>query len=74
MELSYQMLADCLKTCNMPSEVREQILACAGKECRSRQLHLLTGQRVRLLGDLHQAQRRIDLLDLLIHTLRKELP
>lgn len=65
-----EAMAECLADCGIPPEVREQILACEG--CIGRQLCLLNRARATLMHDLHQAQRRIDLMDLLIDSLKKE--
>lgn len=67
MKPSKDDLVDCLKNCGVPPEMRKEILAC--EECRSRQLCLLGQERSILLEKLHQAQRRIDLMDLLIASL-----
>ena len=68
MRMSGEAFAACLKDCGVRPEIRERILACEG--CRSRQLCLLGRERSFLLEDLHRAQRRIDLMDLLIDSLK----
>lgn len=65
-------LAECLKVCGVKQDIRDEILSCEEKGCRSYQLCLLGKQRAILLENLHQAQRRIDLMDLLIDSLKKD--
>ena len=67
MRMSGEAFAACLKDCGVRPEIRERILACEG--CRSR---LLGRERSFLLEDLHRAQRRIDLMDLLIDSLKTD--
>ena len=64
-------LAHCLKECGVRPQAREQILACAQEGDAERQLRLLGRQRQTLLEDLHRAQRRLDLMDLLIDSLKR---
>ncbi len=70
MRTSKEELAACLKDCGVRPEVREQILACGSG--KGRQLCLLGRERASLLDDLHQAQRRVDLMDLLMDSLKEE--
>ncbi len=65
-----EALASCLRDCGVRPEILEQIVACGC--CRSRQLCLLGRERASLLEDLHQAQRRLDLMDLLMDSLKQE--
>lgn len=71
MNTSKEFLAECLKECGIKPDKREEILSCEEKGCRNYQLCLLGKQRAILLKYLHQAQRRIDLIDLLIDSLKK---
>lgn len=70
MRTSKEDLASCLRDCGVQPETVEQILACDC--CRNRQLCLLGKERSSLLENLHQAQRRLDLMDLLIYLLQNE--
>ncbi len=70
MNLSKEGLADWLQACGIAPEIRGQILACMGSPCR--QLCLLGRERSVLLRDLHRLQRRLDLVDLLIDSLKHE--
>ena len=70
MRNSKEDLASFLRDCGVPPETVAQILACDC--CRSRQLCLLGKERSFLLENLHQAQRRLDLMDLLIYLLQTE--
>lgn len=72
MKTSKENLAECLKVCGIRPDMREEILSCEEKGCRSYQLCLLGKQRAILLENLHQAQRQIDLMDLLIDSLKKD--
>ena len=72
MRPSKEQLAGCLKECGVRPQAREEILACAQEGGLGSQLCLLGRQRAQLLDDLHRAQRRIDLMDLLIHTLEED--
>ena len=70
MRTSKEELAGFLRDCGVQPEALSQILACEG--CKSRLLCLLSKERSSLLDDLHQAQRRLDLMDLLMDLLQKE--
>ena len=59
---TWEDLADCLRTCGVGPEDREEILACGETDGAARRLRLLDRQR---------AQRRLDLMDLLIDALKK---
>lgn len=68
---TWEELADCLRTCGVGPEDREEILARGEAGGAARRLRLLDRQRAALLEDLHRAQRRLDLMDLLIDALKK---
>lgn len=72
MKTSQEELADYLTACGVGRMAREQILACPRDGGGVRRLNLLGQQRAILLEELHRAQRRIDLMDLLIDALKKE--
>lgn len=63
-------ITDCLKACGVATDVQERILDCARKGRTGNELCLLGQQRAVLLDALHLAQRRIDLMDLLISSLK----
>ena len=77
MRTSKEDLASCLRDCGVQPETVEQIARGSAHRILKdhtarRQLCLLGKERSSLLENLHQAQRRLDLMDLLIYLLQNE--
>ncbi len=58
-----------LQDCGMEQKNVNQFLKC---EKEKDQLRLLHQQRKRLMDNLHQAQRKVDVVDYVIHQIEKE--
>ena len=64
-------LTDRLQDCGVTVQAQQEIIDCAKAGRTEKELRLLGRQRAGLLDALHQAQRRIDLMDLLIQSLKQ---
>ena len=71
MPLTDQALLDNLEDAGCNSQFMERFLALEQSGQYREQLRLLSDHRRRLLGCLHQEERRIDRLDYLVYQLEK---
>ncbi len=61
-----------LKDMGCPEEFISRFLTVWGSNQRREQLRLLSKQRGQMLDQLHDSQKRLDRMDLLIYTLEKD--
>jgi len=61
-----------LRDCGFKAAAAEEYLQYAREQRQTEQLRLLNLHRRKLMGDLHTAQKQVDVMDFLIRSLEEE--